>query len=878
MRHNKAPDGYFCKDLIVYGDMQKESLVAKGYYVEAPDLHNVSVEQANEFHDKVRVFLGSLNEKQRVQFQWTCNSDYRTELNRYYEETKKCNDAGIRAVRHERYLRYWHRMQQRTLRREQLVVFVTQRVDASLPGIKARNSLEASIAKTLDQLNHDFEELSGVMRAIFGADTRVRVMNDSDHYEYFKRFLNPTLSDRYDIDFASQFSSQYSIQELCWDSGGVGLPYGFYMDGNYHAMFAMKRWPQRTYPGLIHRLTALPLLDYQITVNVDPMNIRKEIDVEQKKYDRVMGDYQEEGKIQYLTALEKKKSKITNLAMGFTFPFQVQFAIRVWDPTETGLQSKCAAIKNAVSNMNSAQLYEEALPASSRKVFYSTWPGWTETSYRHKYLYAEDTYLADLLPVSSTFVGHIAEAEAIYDGLNGNLIGMRTFVGGTPQHTVLLGMSGAGKSEFVKDLLWQTALYYNYTVIIEEGLSYKPLTEGLGESPILIHPDGELIINYLDTQGLPLNQLHLATAVALLSKMIGESQDLEKQQLRQAQIAQYISQLYQDRFNDWVRLHPHQLPEVQRLACAAHNWRIKKMEMGATQLDAYTDLKERLNRNEAEAQEFYQTLGEEEITKFSKEPLTAAVVEKTAYAFFKPHEYPTHSALTDMMFFSRMPEHKKDEIDQIATLLTSWSASGQYGKLFDGITNVSLTRKIAHFELGYIPEQATELKTAVGLLVSGFTRQHIITLPRKSWKRIIFEEVGRFLDVPGGEKIVAESYAQLRKFNCLALSIVQQYSKFKDTRIRPVIMGNSKQFFLMRQFDRSDVEDISKDIKLPETMQTAIQDYQLIEQQPPNMKYSSVCYYSPASQPSLCGTIRNIQARSQTPETQTDPATYANAQ
>jgi hypothetical protein len=56
----------------------------------------------------------------------------------------------------------------------------------------------------------------------------------------------------------------------------------------------------------------------------------------------------------------------------------------------------------------------------------------------------------------------------------------------------------------------------------------------LGGRPILIHPDGELTINYFDTQGLPLNQLQIASAVALVSKMIGESPDPEKQQLRQA--------------------------------------------------------------------------------------------------------------------------------------------------------------------------------------------------------------------------------------------------------------------------------------------------------------------------------------------------------
>ena len=65
-----------------------------------------------------------------------------------------------------------------------------------------------------------------------------------------------------------------------------------------------------------------------------------------------------------------------------------------------------------------------------------------------------------MLPVTSTFTGHLKTAEAIYDGPNNNLVGVETFSGSkdnqSPQHAVLLGMSGAGKSVTVCDLLSQT--------------------------------------------------------------------------------------------------------------------------------------------------------------------------------------------------------------------------------------------------------------------------------------------------------------------------------------------------------------------------------------------------------------------------------------
>ena len=97
-----------------------------------------------------------------------------------------------------------------------------------------------------------------------------------------------------------------------------------------------------------------------------------------------------------------------------------------------------------------------------------------------------------------------------------------------------------------------------------------------------------------------------------------------------------------------------------------------------------------------------------------------------------------------------------------------------------------------------------------------------MTLPRAIRKRNVYEEVARFLDIPGGEQIVQESYAQLRKFNCWNISIVQQYARFKESRIRSAVFGNSRQFFIMRQNDRADLDDMGTDIALPEVTQHAI--------------------------------------------------------
>jgi type IV secretory pathway VirB4 component len=226
---------------------------------------------------------------------------------------------------------------------------------------------------------------------------------------------------------------------------------------------------------------------------------------------------------------------------------------------------------------------------------------------------------------------------------------------------------------------------------------------------------------------------------------------------------------------------------IARHACALSHYRHEKLLPGATALEAFADFRDWHAGHEDEA----------EVLKFSKAPNTARDVRNLAFAYFQPAEYPTHRMLQELMYLDASGA-ERDQITEIATLLLPWCREGNYGFLFDGVSNLSLTGKIAHFELGYVPDSAKELKSAAGFLITNDARKHIITLPRALRKRNVYEEVARFLDIPGGEEIVRESYAQLRKFNCWNISIVQQYSRFKQSRIHSAVFGNSRQFFLMR--------------------------------------------------------------------------------
>lgn len=864
----KAPNGYFIRDLIVFNRLAHGGYVSKGFIFQPPDLANAQVAELNDFQNQICLLLASLHDNQRLQVQFFCDSDYRNELLRYQQETERLvMNPWTRRSRNERFQRYWEQMINRQLRRQRLILYISRRIESSPKGIHSEKALTQFYETLLDQLQTEFVQVHEVLSTIFsGQGARIIPMTDADHYRHYAMFLNPSFPERMDYDPLDAFVPELTIHENCWHSEATGQEdFGFFMDGHYHSVIALTRWPKMTYPGIIHRLTDLHLLDFTITVNVDPLPIRKEISKEEKEHDRVAGDFASEKKLSLLTVLEKKQKKITALMQGHTLPFHAYFAVRAWDKSKEGLCAKTNAIKSAINSMNGAQYCESTLPSTSKNLFFETWPGWTWGRYEARKLYGETRYVADMLPFSATFTGHLENAEAIYEGSANNLVGIKTFAGGagnlTPQHAVLVGMSGTGKSVTMCDLLSQTEAYFAYTVIIEEGLSYGIYTQTVepAAKPIIIQPDGSITINYLDTKGLPLTPDHLSAATALVARMVGVSQHEDKQMLRQALISKYINLLYEDVYQDWSNRNSGRLLAVARHALALAHYRREKMPPGATTLEAFADFRDWMAAREDEALEYLRKFTEADALKFLKDSNTAREVRNVAFSYFKPDEYPTHRMLQELMYLDASGA-ERDQVIEIATLLLPWCRDGNYGCLFDGISNLSLTGKIAHFELGYIPDSAKELKTAAGFLITNDARKHIITLPRALRKRNVYEEVARFLDIPGGEEIVRESYAQLRKFNCWNIAIVQQYARFKQSRIRSAVFGNSRQFFLMRQNDRADLDDIAQDIALPEVTKNTIMGYPLPDHQA-GQKFSAFTYMHLDSNRPICGTVRNIASQ-----------------
>jgi hypothetical protein len=152
--------------------------------------------------------------------------------------------------------------------------------------------------------------------------------------------------------------------------------------------------------------------------------------------------------------------------------------------------------------------------------------------------------------------------------------------------------------------------------------------------------------------------------------MMGHPADEDRRNLRLAQITQYIEQLYTDRFNERISEDGSRLDTVARYAIAALEYKAAHLPLTTMFQEAWTEL--RHVASEDERQSLIAKPTPEAVTRFLKSPDTERYVRNTAYAFFKPTDYPTHDLLLHLLWTAPFPEHDPKEVDQMASLLDPW--------------------------------------------------------------------------------------------------------------------------------------------------------------------------------------------------------------
>jgi len=832
------PDCYSVDDLLVFGDIS-HGVICQGIDVSIPDQSNVEAEVLNALESDLRTFLANLQEGERLQVQFYKDSDYHRQLDRFQKVTEKglmCRFS--RRHRMERYQRYAGRMGEGRLIQSNLRFYISSRIHA--PKFRGGLSRRAHYERTVSAYKQSFDQRIQVgdqLLKSYGGG--MKALDSAGHVRELLRYFGPAASKLFLAEelLSDPHANLMELARVGSASPLDGPDRGFFLDGHYFGLLALSTMPKQTFMGMMQIITGLAVPNIRVVVNCYPLSVDGEIlktEEEQEKLERSSENKKgRQAKLRVQAGMEKNALRVRRLMSNQVLPFRAQFIVLAHDETKEGLRSKMAALKGAVGKLGGIRYYEPSWDISTMNYYNAAIPGWSFDGYDDFTHKLDDVNLVNLMPIGGTPKGDLQAAEALYDGEAGNLIGIRTFSGENgsemPLHSIIVGAKGSGKSLLVNDILVQTEPIYDYTVIVDNGLSYGVYTQCVeeGSAPIIIRSNGNYTFNPFDTRGLPLNNESLSNITALLSLLIGGADSPEKRRYRGALMASQVREIYADYYRRYRREQEARLPEITREALCVGRWHKERSGQGDGFIDAFVEFREFQKSNSEEASEWLASYSDSEVGAFIENPKNDALLGNMVFAHFRPEEFPTLYDIQDEIQTQgrkRPATPESEEYAILGNLLEIWLRDGPYGPIVDGITNIDLKRKSVHFELGKIKESERELLAVAGFLIMNDVRNYIMTMPRSLRKRLILEELSAIMDMDNGPKIARDYWERARKYNCWVLGILQNFARLYEQNpgVTGAILSNSDQVILLKSNNKKDLELVSQSYPIPEITKDAV--------------------------------------------------------
>ena len=703
------------------------------------------------------------------------------------------------------------------------------------------------------------------------------VMDAQAMTTHMRKILNPALESGISEKGAMAYpvDPMVSIRQNCLRSditlfeygvppkGSRNHPVGLYYQGHYHAFFVLYRLPAMTRPGMWIKVFSGVDRCVSVTQTLVPLQPTEEIAKLQKEIEELVkfiNDPKSEGIGSEIT---RKRERLDSLLDGATQPFSAMTLVRVWGATFEEYEKRVALVRNALASLEGGGEFVEANEREcTRRLFLDNLPGHTRYALdncRKKNTWIrpiENHNLADFLPFSSTFTGHLEDAQVLLDSPTGGVVGIRFLAQGTPQHTSVTGVTGAGKTVMILEMLSQMEAQIDYLYIQEEGMAFAPYAMIRGLPSIVMRDSSDYTINPFDTFKQPLTSGNGSLIAKLGIKIVGMDKDESRNRRRENLIGEYASSLYKDLAEDIKGRDEERWYRLTKKTMLVHRSRGPNDDLR----DGFLNFKELLGENAARVEEMEAAITEAEVIDFQTNPRTRELISAMVFTDLKPDEYPTWAALVSVMKSARFPHHKgghiADELNYLCSdLARGLRFGGSLGALIDGATNVDLHGPGLHFDTSYLSDGL--LKGVAGFLFPSMVRQHIISLPRSQFKFMVLDEMRRILLIPGAAEYIKEMLAQLRKYRATLIGAFQGPSQIDeiDPSLTTLIFGQCKQHFLMRQNDRSEIARIAEAIGLPPAAQRSIASHPLIEHQRGEVKRSYFTLFSRDGVAPTCGTV-----------------------
>lgn len=846
----RIPIEAFCVDGVVCipGD-GGELHLSRGFRLTAPETRSASNHVRNRMIACLAQAPGLLAEDGVMKLEFRIATDLENRIIPYARATPLTAPPAVQLYRNQKAAHLLRAARAGHLRREVVTLWLGQTVKRAKPSRTEKRDLALFYGGLLADVSTEITKIAAPLKA---ASAPVGItLEPLDHQavaEAWYRTLNPSAhARRQTVPLPSE--SAFSLTDLCWQSDLKGLgDRGFLLDSCYHSAFVLQRLAPVHFPGIIDHLTTLPMPDFSITAVLKRLPKQKLMSDMQSKLEQIYRQLQRRRDPALEVAARQIEEKLTQLASGISIPLEMRFIVVLMAGTEDELKRQSDLLKGAAARMN-VQLYEASLAAAARDLFLQTLPGRLRSNDPCYVAFGDSQCLAPLLPIPNCFEAHQEEAEALFEGQYRSLIGVRSFVGqgdaSTPQHCIVVGGTGSGKSYFLSRLEIETDPFFDCSCILDNGGSHRPYTEAVGGTTLVITPDCPRTFNAFDTGGLPNSSTHLGLITALVAEVTGVLRDAEDGPDNLAAIEKHVRELCADYADAWLRRQTaSERGRVARFALLVQ--RIVK-ERECEPIEAFVALRDDLKANDSGAQKRFDELTEVEVRSFATKNRDA--VRDMAYAYLK--EFPTLGALREKLDLAG----EQDELcRRMADRLESWTRGGKYGGLFDGQSTAQLTGRLVHLELGRVEKSATKLQSALWFLLLIVLRQYCLSRPLAERKRIVLEEIGRLVELPKAAEIIAEMFSTYRKLNIQVTLVCQQVAQLADEHLRSVVLGGVRMAFIFHPGTPKDLDLLSEHLPLSDAAKATILRYPKPDQLGDNPHSECLYLHLTAGEPH-CGTI-----------------------
>ena len=357
-----------------------------------PATDTASTEHLDQLVSEMRAILAALSEGAILQFHWCRDENYTEAANAYFEATNERNPSRwAKLQRNAIYARYVEATNSGQLLGERL--YLVLQFPVNLPHWKAGQAahLETVLQASVESFEEPMNQITHAIERLGGEAVK---LDEAEMLEAVYRYWNPGTHPPHQF-FESQLQSSRSALEISIpgdvvEDSGAGL-----YCGGHRRLLALSQLPQMTCAGMMNQLTAIPIRDFSITVNLRRLDPHQEIDRAESLMAKLQRARRSSSRSRMDCDIAAAGERIHSLQSGEITPMNLQMILSIAGESPESLDAKQSALTNTLMRMQGARTYEVALPTLARNCFFAAMPGsgFYEKSFWHSITDLNATHL-----------------------------------------------------------------------------------------------------------------------------------------------------------------------------------------------------------------------------------------------------------------------------------------------------------------------------------------------------------------------------------------------------------------------------------------------------------------------------------------------------